>query len=202
MASESKKPRRTQAERREEARGAIIEATIRLVASKGYDRFTFADVGEVSGYSRGIVSHYFASKDALIAETVGVMGDRYLTWLTPKEDSERGLPRLERLFKRYASIVGDPDTRGLSVLLGEAILKPDLAETVRQINHRGFRRIRDELNEGKALGQVRPDIDAHDYAKFIYSFLRGMLQFGLLEPNYDAPKVVDDFVADLRKLIS
>lgn len=59
--------RRTQAERREEAEGKLLRAAIELLATRGYDGFTLAEVGKAAGYSRGLPAHYFGCKEELLA---------------------------------------------------------------------------------------------------------------------------------------
>ena len=50
MRQRSKSRRRTQEERREEAERRILDAATRLIADKGLDAFTLADVGEAAGF--------------------------------------------------------------------------------------------------------------------------------------------------------
>ena len=62
--------RRTQAERTEETRRRILDASVDLLASKGYAAFRTADVAEVAGVSRGAQTHHFPSKDDLVIAVV------------------------------------------------------------------------------------------------------------------------------------
>ena len=64
------KARRTQAERTEETRRRILDASVDLLASKGYAAFRTADVAEVAGVSRGAQTHHFPSKDELVVAVV------------------------------------------------------------------------------------------------------------------------------------
>lgn len=58
--------RRTQAERTDEARTALIEAAITLIADRGLAGVTLSDVGARAGYSRGLAVYHFGSKTGLI----------------------------------------------------------------------------------------------------------------------------------------
>ena len=69
-AEHARKPRRTHAERREEAERSMLDAAVRIVAEHGLEYLTLAECGEAAGYSRGLAAHYFGSKDALIAALV------------------------------------------------------------------------------------------------------------------------------------
>ena len=58
--------RRSQVQRREAARAALVAAAGDLVVAAGVPSLTLTAVGERAGYSRGIVTHHFGSKRALV----------------------------------------------------------------------------------------------------------------------------------------
>jgi AcrR family transcriptional regulator len=62
-----RKPRRTQAERRNETQAAILAASIRLLAENGYAGFSASRVASRAGVSRGALEHYFPKRNDLIA---------------------------------------------------------------------------------------------------------------------------------------
>ncbi|MER3394159.1 MAG: TetR family transcriptional regulator, partial [Microcella pacifica] len=55
--------RKTSDERRDE----IVRATLRLVATKGFAGVTLRDVAAEVGVVHGLIRHYFASRDDLVA---------------------------------------------------------------------------------------------------------------------------------------
>ena len=60
-------PRRTQAERRSESEEAVLQAAAELIAQYGVERASLARIGLQAGVSRGLPTHHFGSKDALVA---------------------------------------------------------------------------------------------------------------------------------------
>jgi AcrR family transcriptional regulator len=58
--------RRTQDARRKETREKLIEAAVKVLATRGYANFRIADVAALSGVSHGGMIHHYPSKDALI----------------------------------------------------------------------------------------------------------------------------------------
>lgn len=64
---QGRKARRTQLQRRNETQTAILEASINLLAEKGYARFSASRVAAEAGVSRGAQEHYFPKKIDLIA---------------------------------------------------------------------------------------------------------------------------------------
>ncbi len=62
-------------------REQLIEATISIIARRGFARTTLALVAREVGLSQGIVSFYFKSKDGLLFETLSHLAAEYeATW--------------------------------------------------------------------------------------------------------------------------
>src|ERR1700760_1516094 len=76
--------RRTQQERREETERKVVAAATALIAEHGSRALTLAEVGEAAGYSRGIVSHHFGSRENLLR---AVMRDAQAFTLPDHRDS-------------------------------------------------------------------------------------------------------------------
>ena len=55
----------------------LIEATVRVLARKGYAALTVADVAKEAGLSPGIVIFHFNSKDELLADVLGFLAAEY-----------------------------------------------------------------------------------------------------------------------------
>ena len=68
--SPSKSGRRTQAERRETTRAALLDATILSLIEDGYAKTTTARVAERAGVSRGAHLHHFQTRASLVAAAV------------------------------------------------------------------------------------------------------------------------------------
>jgi AcrR family transcriptional regulator len=62
--------RRTQAERREATRTALLEATMDCLVEEGYANTTTRRIAERAGVTPGAPQHHFASKAELVAEAV------------------------------------------------------------------------------------------------------------------------------------
>lgn len=90
-------------------RQQLIEATIDVLARKGYAGTTMADVARRAGLSSGIVNFHFETKENLLAETLKMLSDEYRAqWQKALQDSA-GAPPAARL---------------------EAIMRSDFSETV------------------------------------------------------------------------
>lgn len=68
--------RRTQAERRARSETGLIVAAAEVIAECGFNAATFDRISERAGYSRGLVTLRFGSKDGLFAAMIDFLGDR------------------------------------------------------------------------------------------------------------------------------
>ncbi len=72
----SKPKRRTQEERREATRAALLDATIDCLVDYGYSATTTTKVVERAGVSRGAQVHHFPTKAELVSEAVRRLAQR------------------------------------------------------------------------------------------------------------------------------
>lgn len=68
-------PRRTQQERRDASRSALIDATLELLDEVGYAGLSVADICQRAGRSVGTHLHHFGTKSALVAASVDHLAD-------------------------------------------------------------------------------------------------------------------------------
>jgi AcrR family transcriptional regulator len=87
----SRAPRLTQAERTAISDGRMLEAAMALVLEHGTHNTTLREVGERAGYSRGLASNRFGSKDDLFAELIQVFNERWKRESTAFVGSKTGL---------------------------------------------------------------------------------------------------------------
>jgi AcrR family transcriptional regulator len=176
------KPQRTQEQRRTEARAALLRAAAELVVESGVRAVTLLGVGERAGYSRGIVTHHFGSKQALLdalakwcqAGFVPGAGD-----LTP------GLDRLLHLIAGYIRELGRDGIAGRVFLLlwAEAATAPQLSAVFRERDASFRADLREDVAAGVAAGTIRKDADPHDVAVAVLGQLRGIGMQRLLDPG-------------------
>jgi AcrR family transcriptional regulator len=195
------KVRRTQAERREEAEQRILNAAIRLIVEKGYDRFTLADVGDRAGYSRALPAHYFGKKDDLLSKVAQYLVSNYRGSAAAMDGVEPGLPRLTARIRHYVKQIGSPGSRALGSLFAEARAHPKIQRTVVDLNRGARVRWEAELQRGVKAGNIRPNIDSGAYASVIHAFLRGQFTFVDLDPGYNATKTTEAFIGMLSEQI-
>ena len=102
-------PRRTQAERSEATREALLDATIESLVEDGYARTTTGRVAERAGLSRGAHLHHFQTREALVAAAVERLARRRSAEqlaavdALPEEGRERVAAGLDFFWSNYAN---------------------------------------------------------------------------------------------------
>lgn len=193
--------RRTQAERRDEAETKMIAATIELMAERGYNGFSLNDVGEAAGYSRGLPGHYFGPKDRLLAVVAESIVGSYRLATSRLPASARGLPTIGSWLRNHAQLVTTKSSIVLGMLTMEALVRPELRQSIARLNARGQQELANELQAGVEAGNIRADVNIQAQAKLIHSYMRGLLSFCVLERGFGAPAVAEEFVAALARSI-
>ena len=194
--------RRTQAERTATAARRMIRAAGRLIAHQGYTKTTLSQVGKEAGYTGGLVSHHFGSKEGLLRELVGRITSRfYADQLGPATESKAGIGALRAAADAYFEelLLREERMRTLYVLMGEALgpvaeINPVFAEL-----NRGFRvNARRWIEEGIEQGEVRSDVDPDTEAALFVGMLRGVSLQWMTDPGcFD----LDSVRASVRRTI-
>ncbi|MET0276038.1 MAG: helix-turn-helix domain-containing protein, partial [Acidimicrobiia bacterium] len=105
-----------QRDRSEHSTNAMLDAAMALIVEGGFAALTFVSIGERAGYSRGLVTARFGSKEGLIEELI----DRIVnTWnhrnVLPRTKGKPGLAGVEVLLDAIHR-QAEADPRGLRVL--------------------------------------------------------------------------------------
>ncbi len=178
--------RRTQEERRDAARTAIIQTAIHLLADTGYGSMTLADLGERAGYSRSLATHYFGTKAKLLAEVLDHVLRESPTGRL--DDSVSGLPRVEaEIGAVFEGLNDSPSSaRAYMVIAHEAVTSlPELRPLIHEQNI-GFRgRVESALREAATLGTVRPDLDAASVSIAVTAMIRGIVWEWFIDSTLD-----------------
>jgi AcrR family transcriptional regulator len=167
--------RRTQLERRTEAERGLLKAAVRLIAGKGIDQTSLADIGEEAGYSRGLVNHHFGSKAALV-ERLAEERQRRVNDTMASLDEPHEVEALVAIADAYLRVVetATDDLRAFFVMWGAAL--PDGA-ALRPVFVAEDQRVRKRVEQlviaGRARGTVRKEVNSTGFAVAFVGMLRG-----------------------------
>ena len=94
----------TQAERTALSDQRMFEMAIELVNERGTAKTTLKDIGEGAGYSRGLASYRFGSKDGLWMELFARFDDIWKAHLSQYLTGKQGLAALEAAIQAQRDI--------------------------------------------------------------------------------------------------
>lgn len=177
--------RRTQEERKAESERRIIRAAIELFANQGYSKTTLKMVGEAAGYTGGLVSHRFGSKEGLLKAAVNRIARRFRDdQLQPFIEEESAATSLENYIEIYLKevTVRQSRIRALYVIMGEALgTVKEIQGDIATLNE-GFRNTLAALvQRGIDNGEFRANVDPNAAAILILGMLRGVTMQALAD---------------------
>ena len=109
----------TQAERTALSDQRMFEVAIELVNERGTAKTTLKDIGEGAGYSRGLASYRFGSKDGLWMELFARFDDIWKAHLSQYLKASRGWRRSRLRFRRSGIfLLGSQATSALCIFSG------------------------------------------------------------------------------------
>lgn len=178
--------RQTQAERREMAERAILDAARQIVAARGLEDLSMNEVGEAAGYSRALPGHYFGSKSALIHALTDHILAGYAERIRSAPLAGQGMELLcDVIAFCIDDAVSNPESvRAYQTILISGLARPELKELVDRMTTQSINDIADLIIQARDLGEVRADVDAMVEASIIISSIRGVLFQWLINPDH------------------
>jgi AcrR family transcriptional regulator len=139
-------------------RRQIIDCAIETIAALGYEGASLAEIAKRAGISKGNVSYYFASKDALIDQVVTDVYARAAAYMLPKLEAETtARATLRTLFITNSEFIRDNPTAVQAVI--EIVSSARTAEGRPRYDMRGmeqaFSDIEQLLRWGQETGEFR-----------------------------------------------
>jgi AcrR family transcriptional regulator len=177
--------RRTQTERREESEQRLLVAAAEIIGQDGIGAASFERIGKEAGYSRGLASQKFGSKERLFEAVIALMGARLqvareaaLARATSPTEEIVGLMDAALL-----QVEQDPLVRSYFIMMAAAIAnKLPLQNTFLEYHNRFRFQVRDIIAKGQEEGLINRDIAADSAAVAIGSLILGIAIESILDP--------------------
>lgn len=133
-------PHRTQEQRRETTRAAVLEAARERLLTQGFAKTSIDQIAQDAGYSRRVVYDYFGSKESLYLE---VSLDGLEVFLALVRDVSARATTDDQLIALTLEMLGDIHvtrvSRGdLHAIQAQAMSRPELAEQLHRLNEGGL----------------------------------------------------------------
>ena len=172
----------------DERREAIVDATLRVMIRQGIAATTVRDVAGEMGTSSGLIHHYFASMDDLLAEAFGrVASDDLAHTASAVAGSRDPVDRLAVFFDVYNRA---GDDWGMQLWLdawAEAARRPALQQTSRRLNEEWQALVVTLVRDGVAAGMMSCD-DPDASAWRVISLLDGLALQAVAHGDLVAPE--------------
>ncbi|MDQ6525087.1 TetR/AcrR family transcriptional regulator [Nocardioides sp. LHD-245] len=186
--------------RTERSTHRLLKAAAEILVEEGVNALTLANVGERAGYSRGLVTTRFGSKDNMIRTLVERMTSSWAaTHVEPRVRGKGGLDGLlEMLREMRDQIARKPqDVLALQALLFDALNPASAARPpILDYNASLGRLVLSSIEAGQADGSIRSDLDGTREASRVLEGIRGIGFHWLLTPDgYDAAAALSHLIA-------
>ena len=200
-----KPARRTQAERRSGSARGLVQAAIMVVAQEGVGAVTFDAVGRQAGFSRGLASQHFGSKQGLIEAVIEHLQAREAARLA--EIDVDAMPGLEAVLAyvdmALADMAGEGEGQAYVKLLSSAVAEGADMRATFAANHAKVQdHLAGMLRKGQADGTVRPEIDCDATALMIGCLLFGFSMQLLVDPSMEIEPLRQIGLSSLRRSVS
>lgn len=172
--------RRTQAERRSRSEEALLDAAAQLVAERGVDRASLNAIGDRAGLSRGLPTHHFGTKDALVARLAQRAQERIAQFMTERSaeqyQSPSGLEVVYTTVDAYLELFQHPtpEVRALLVMWGSTFPSMSSVDGMTEAERRSYDGLSEVIRTGQRDGSIRKDADPTSSAVLLLGMMRGI----------------------------
>jgi AcrR family transcriptional regulator len=187
---------------KEAVKGAILDATDRLLARFGYRKMTVEDIAVEAGIGKGTIYLHFNSKEEVVLSHIDRIVDRLQNRLqeighSNKTAAERlRLMLLTRVLFRFDSI--QHYTQSLNDLL--AVLRPRLLARRAQYFEAEAQIFAEVLTAGRQAGEFSFD-DEHATAHALLQATNGLLPYSLSTTELGVREEVEQRATDVANLL-
>jgi AcrR family transcriptional regulator len=187
-----------QTERSSLSTARLLNATAELIAERGFEQTTLAEIGKRAGYSHGLVTRRFGSKVKLVQSLIERLSDRFGHEKLPETLAD--LVGVDALLKVITEIRDDASRsssalRSFYALLFEGIRPiPILHEEVARMNADFARELTEYTARGHEAGRLKESVRPEDVTNLTINALRGLAYRWMVDPDSI------DFIAGLDVL--
>lgn len=174
------------AERANNRRTQILEATARVISERGADRTRLADIARAAGVSIGLIQHYFSSRDELLEASFVQFNDWMRDWaaaVAAEADPPHKLSTLLRFSSFEYEGWREVQWRIWLEFWSLCIRHPRFRAQYAGIYDTFRKPFREVILEGIESGDFKPRASAEDVVDRLTAQIEGLRVHALLEPD-------------------
>jgi AcrR family transcriptional regulator len=171
-------------------RQELLAATWRVIARTGIVRATTREIAREAGVSTGVLAHYFADKEELLAAALRLSHQQVYARVRERTQGLLGLDALRVVMlealplDEQRLLEAQIEANFWSLALGN--------DALRDLQHEEFERFWDVLlyrvEEAQKVGQIWPGIDASDVTHQLMIMVEGLSIEAVLYPSRATPE--------------
>jgi len=168
-------------ERREE----LLAAVWRVIARGGLERATIRTIAEETGWSTGVLAHYFADKEDILASALQLSHERIVARWDEKLAGLRGLAALRELVLDNLPLDDEREleTRFHFSYWTRLLTREDLVAAQWRQGPELVDRLTALVREARALGEIEPGVPSADVGERLLALIDGLSLHALLNPE-------------------
>jgi len=180
---------------RQQTRQQIVDAAFELFANEGFSKTSIAAVAKKAGVSKGLIYHYFDSKQAIleaIFNQLVALGDDMMNFPDEFGPAEKIRHTLEQTFEFIEN------ETGMGRLMISLALQPDVFENLKpkldKVKERQITIFREIMWD---LGHIDPELEAYQLGALMDGVMMGFITMGDDYPLQELKaKIMEDYVPD------
>jgi AcrR family transcriptional regulator len=169
----------------EERRRELVAAVVRVIKRDGIERCTLRSVARESGYSSGVLAHYFVDKDDLLTAALRLSHERIYARIAEKLEPLAGLAAVREFVLDNLPLDEERLTETQLELTYWARALGDAR--VLEVQRREAERLRamlvDVLAEARDRGEITATEPVHVLAERLLAFIDGVSLHAVLYPE-------------------
>lgn len=188
------------------SRQKLIEATIELMSSRGFEAMGINSILEAAGVSKSNFYYHFKSKEDLCLAAVDAMSDMFFAKMLDPVLSNKSLSprkRLEKLLKGMADMMeAECCNKGcpfVNLATETSDFLPAFRERITQYFDRYQQKLAEVIQEGIQLGEFRSDLSAKSAAQSLLATMNGTI---VLAKVYKRPQVMKENIKSFLAMLS
>ena len=170
---------------REERREVLLAAVWRVIARDGLERATVRTIAEETGWSTGVLAHYFADKEDILTSALQLSRERIRARWDEKLAGLRGIAALRELVLDNLPLDDEREleTRFHFNYWTRLLTHERLAAAQWRQGPELVDRLTGLVEEAQSLGEIDPSVPAADVGERLLALIDGLSLHALLNPE-------------------